>query len=1659
MSTSFTSQATNFISALNGEVDPRTGMYGYNITLAQFTGNAGLGPGISIVLSYSPLNTENTGYGNGFIMQVTRYDRSSGMLHLSTGESYKVIESGNNLRVLYSKPVNFKTAIKNDGYYIYYKNGTTEVLTPANKAGDIKVTEKIISPVGHSLTLAWELFGGNRRLLSIRDASSLLLSVSYSGTGTRITFDIWPGSEEAYSVILTLQNNYLTSLISQSVIPYPEWSFEYSSGFLTRVDSPTGLTDRVTYNQNGHRFPAGGPTERLPYVISYQQTAHGKLMRNSRYQFSDHNFLGYGGSNQAGWNSGTDFLYGVLGNYEYYSIETNLDESNTELMKATRTYSNYHLQTKELIHRAGSTCTYSTETEYHALKGRPFDEQPPQFQSPKKQTETWTDTSLPAEKQSRTEITLSDVDENGNPTRTVSPDGTETLITWYTATGEDGAPAEPNGFVRFIKEQTTIPPQTGFDAPVRRTRYRYTTLGEPGHIVQESVEESADGRLLYHSRNDYSRTPGQPEYGRLTRITDTKYEDTSTFTSRQDFTTTVSGGVMSQTATFTGHDGISATTTRQQSVYSGLLLRETSPQDVVMAYEYDLLGRLLSRTTAPGTPYENILTWSYAVTADGPETTESDASGNQMKTRFDGAGRQTGVQQLDKDATGKWFEVSSSHYNTLGEVDTGTGNDWVTRTAAQFHVGMNASRDGWGGVRDIAFTDGIQNRQDASPVTLSRTVYMTGGTASGTLSSGRNITQLDGRSLLPVTDARIKVSGVALANRHYEWDGAGRLRAETDERGNITRRTWDAYNRVVTQTLPDGSVVTRTYAPHLTGDAVAAISVSGPDADGNRQTWLMGTQEFDSLGRLTKRLSGGRLTRFTYQGASPVPSVVTLPSGKTLQYTYIPALGNVISSLTAEGISQVFTYDPKTADLLNAREGGTENTNVWNPSGSLKDETFSLDGVSRRAEHTYTLNGEPVTYTDITGKALRYDRDDVGRITTITDDALSATLKYDALGRLISQAVTDTVSSSGLTTALEYDDFGREILRTLTDSTGVTLSVSQTWLDNDLMATRTTRQSGNTIREEKYDYDNRNRLVSYAATGSSLAPDAYGHPMAGQIYRYNALNNLTTVTTTLGDGTSDTATYHYENGEDPTQLTRVTHTHAGYPQTISLAYDANGHMTRDDAGRTLEYDATGRLSAVSGEGISGGGYGYDALNRLVSQNVSSADTRRLYYRDDERVNEVLAQQSRDVRLVKAGSSCLGVSDGSGLILTGSDHHDSLLWSRKASEAEGQQHAWSPYGSGKPVDLLPGFNGERADPVSGSYHLGNGYRAYNPVLMRFNCPDSLSPFGAGGINPYAYCAGDPVNFTDPSGHLSWQAITGIVVGAIGIALAAFTAGASIVAAGGVMAAVSAASPASLVIGGLSVVADVTAIASGATEDVNPAASSVLGWVSLGTGIAGVGAIAKSAAGAATRPLRQRLGNIRATGLSGRGAMDASRQMAGNPMRRNANINLHPEGAPPVKYYRGFSIEPEYFKNRITGRGQTIGFLSDFNNTGEPALIVHGGRSGEVGFYNPIKKPGRDASNYRSFTPKEMVRYLESRNINLGMDFPNKPLHMVCCFSGGDDGIADLFSSVLYRPVIGYGNHEVIRTYGVQHHIIRRLPIVSDLLRQELPSRIYKSYYIG
>jgi RHS repeat-associated protein len=165
-------------------------------------------------------------------------------------------------------------------------------------------------------------------------------------------------------------------------------------------------------------------------------------------------------------------------------------------------------------------------------------------------------------------------------------------------------------------------------------------------------------------------------------------------------------------------------------------------------------------------------------------------------------------------------------------------------------------------------------------------------------------------------------------------------------------------------------------------------------------------------------------------------------------------------------------------------------------------------------------------------------------------------------------------------------------------------------------------------------------------------------------------------------------------------------------------------------------------------------YEYDALDRLASRSSTDSGATRLYYCANTLATEVQGTQPR--RFFRGGRHLLSQQNGSADRLTSTliaaDRSNNAL-----TAATSDQHlriAYSAYGHRETLGLLPGlpgFNGEHPDPLTGHYLLGNGYRAYNPVLMRFNSPDSLSPFGKGGLNAYAYCAGDPVNRFDPSGH--------------------------------------------------------------------------------------------------------------------------------------------------------------------------------------------------------------------------------------------------------------------------------------------------------------------
>ncbi|WP_416769962.1 RHS repeat-associated core domain-containing protein [Pseudomonas sp. RHF3.3-3] len=169
-------------------------------------------------------------------------------------------------------------------------------------------------------------------------------------------------------------------------------------------------------------------------------------------------------------------------------------------------------------------------------------------------------------------------------------------------------------------------------------------------------------------------------------------------------------------------------------------------------------------------------------------------------------------------------------------------------------------------------------------------------------------------------------------------------------------------------------------------------------------------------------------------------------------------------------------------------------------------------------------------------------------------------------------------------------------------------------------------------------------------------------------------------------------------------------------------------------------------------------YRYDPLDRLLACNTANLGPQQRFYCKSRLASEIQGAIAysffRTDDWLLAQRRRKGEHQDTGLLAT--DQPGSVL--KFLGEAQAEAMVYSPYGQRTPgggLSSLLGFNGERAEPVTGHYLLGDGYRAFNPVLMRFNSPDSQSPFDKGGINAYAYCGLNPVGNIDPTGHFYWR----------------------------------------------------------------------------------------------------------------------------------------------------------------------------------------------------------------------------------------------------------------------------------------------------------------
>ena len=1410
-STSVASSAFNFLSFINSQVDPRTGQYTCALDLPKLEANQLAGPSVPLHLNFNPLNNADTGFGKGWNLQLSQFEPTYGILALHTGETFKVNIEGTKTVIPEKKIDSFHFhVLGNDRYRVEHKSGLVEILEVGQ--GGLAMPVQMFSPQGHSVSLKYEAFGTEPLLSSINNEDGTCL-ISLVRTTDVMKLNLFPGTALETVFVMNIPGGETTSI----VLPTEDsasWRFTYITlndlTCLKQVDTPTAGHETVTYSGTPHYFP--GITDRqLPRVGTHiRDPGFGQPRIETRYTYgsndsnnaNDHNFLGYG-SDIAWSDDGLDNLYKVRSNYEYETQEHLWDASSNRAIRSTRrVYNRFHLmRTEEVKQNAlldDNDTLFVTDIEYHITPSFDFKDQPNYCQLPKTITQIWRKASYT--KPRHTEVVSTTYDNFGNMLIQTNANGVTETYTWYDKNGEEGCPADPQQFVRNLKSKTVTPAPSAYgDAPTLQHRYSYTAHeglnGSQAWLAmsEETLTQVSKGdasAVLRTITHEYQNDLDDPLlYGLIRKMTLTvndQIDNSTTTTYDYDFAHSRHANVMARrtVSTLIGHDDapdkqVRQVITEEHSLLNGIKLRSQDADGSEIIYHHDRLGRVTEEVVAPGTPYVANRRYQY-VLANGSAVQQAinyttDIKGVTTRTWLDGLNRPLKVERQDKDALGgdpSLFRTTySATYNHLGQLTHETTVDW--EGDKNIALTNTFEYDAWGEQYKVTGADGVVRITENDPARQTSTTWIQNIGMPVKVSGKRRTTlNLFGKEdKIEALDA----NGRLVSERRYLYDGLGNCVEQFNEMGVPTRFKYDSFSRVQTTILPDYTEIHREYAAHTAAQLPVSMSVVYGGT-----TSCVGNQTFDGLDRRTTLQVGPRLQQFFYDGGQSQASRMITAGQKTISYTYIPGLAQTPVTSTAPDDASIFNYDPHTAQLTGSQNLQSEHTFEYNFTGQLVTEAWKdhVSGKESATTFTQTLSGRPLSRIDTNGMTCVYAYDHLARIKSVTQGQILATFDYDELGQMNLISVQDQSSQQIVETRLTFDDQGRETVRHISlGGDHPAQTITQSYRDDNRLKNRHLQVGEQTELLETFGYDQHGRMMEYICEGERQPKDRYGNAIHNQLFTFDALDNITAVYTTFADGTMDEAVSSFAQS-DPCQLIRITHSHPDYvlEGEIELEYDENGNLVQDETGQILHYDSQSRLVRVTGtDGQDVSQYRYDAHSSLLGVKHGTEHETLRFYQDDMLCrteqgdsqahylyfdNQPLSQQQQD----DPAQTLLLMTDGKNSVLA------------ECGQRELRKATYDAYGARNLDDELKctlGFNGEVRDQQSGWYLLGQGYRAYNPTLMRFHSPDSLSPFSAGGINPYTYCAGDPINFFDPTGHanrgVNWMGVFGAAMAAVGIAL--------------------------------------------------------------------------------------------------------------------------------------------------------------------------------------------------------------------------------------------------------------------------------------------------
>jgi RHS repeat-associated protein len=646
----------------------------------------------------------------------------------------------------------------------------------------------------------------------------------------------------------------------------------------------------------------------------------------------------------------------------------------------------------------------------------------------------------------------------------------------------------------------------------------------------------------------------------------------------------------------------------------------------------------------------------------------------------------------------------------------------------------------------------------------------------------------------------------------FGYNAAGLVETTTDPKGLVGKSFYDLMGRT-TKTIEnyvngtvsdaDDKTVEYTYHPNGQTKTLKALLTGGgyqttewvlgitspivsndilkemryPDpSSGNASTTEKDAYTYNQLGQvLTFTDRNGNVRTYSYDvlGRITMDAVTTLGSGvdgtvRRIEYAY-DTQGNLFKITSYDAVSggnvvnEVQREFNGLAQLTKEYQAVNGAVNTGSTPFVQYSYSFAASGStnhSRLTSITYP-NGRVITYNYATGLA-----DNISRLSSITDG--STTLEsYDYLGygtvvkRGHAQPGVDLtfIKQSGESDGeagdnyIGLDRFGR-VKEQRWRSASADLDRWQYGYDRN--SNRPYKENlVNSGRSELYTYDGLNQLTSFSrGTLNGTKDGISGNPSRTQSWDLDALGNFDSQTT---DGTGQTRTHNKQN-----EITSVQN-------ATTPTYDANGNLTKDEAGRTFKYDGWNRLVEVrdSGSNLLATSR-YDGLNRRIQETKSSTTT-DLYYSSQWQVLEereggnakkhyawspvyvdALIARDRDTDGDGAMDERVYVVQDGNFNVTALLDTSGNVVERFGYDAYGAVVVLTPtWGSRSASSFQWTYlhQGQRHDNVTAIYD--NRYRFLNSSLGRWLTLDPIR-YLAHDENLYRYVANSPQVRTDPAG---------------------------------------------------------------------------------------------------------------------------------------------------------------------------------------------------------------------------------------------------------------------------------------------------------------------